>query len=237
MVDFVDADHGWAVANTSLLRSADGGRTWTTLPSPCPVDRVCFADAQHGWLATHKSAYRTSDAGEHWVVAFAGTDASTDIGVAADVQCAPDSSAWMLFDGLNGAMNHLAYIGYRCPATGECAAVVKENFFPPIIPSIDGPGSYPGPFSVIDAHTAVFVGNTPPVEQPLSMLLLTDDGKTRGPRLTIPERTTRGATALGASFVSAKRGWIVDSVGLEEFHILATTDGGKTWKQQFRAPQ
>lgn len=237
MVHFVGGNHGWAVVNTSLARTDNGGRSWTVQTAPCPVDRVCFADAQHGWLATHDSAYRTTDGGAHWQRALAATDASTAVGVAADVQCASDNSAWILFDGLNGATGHLAYVGYRCPPTGTCAAVVKENFFPPIIPSIDGPGSYPGPFSVVDEHTAVFVGNTPPVAQPLSMLLLTDDGKTRGPLVAIPENATRGASALSASFVSARRGWIVDSVGLEEFHILATADGGKTWTQQYRAPQ
>jgi photosystem II stability/assembly factor-like uncharacterized protein len=36
-VDFVDADHGWAVGTSDLLATTDGGVVWTTVPEPCPA--------------------------------------------------------------------------------------------------------------------------------------------------------------------------------------------------------
>jgi photosystem II stability/assembly factor-like uncharacterized protein len=233
-VHFVDADRGWAVAKNSLLQSTDGGRSWRGVTSPCPVDRVCFDDGQHGWVATHTSIYATSDGGAHWSLALAGRDPSAVNGVALDVQCASDHSAWILFDGRNGATGHDAYIGYRCAANGACRPVVRENFYSPPVPGIDGPGSSPGPFSVIDAHTAVFVGFTGPLDQPMSTMLLGDDGRQRGPTLVVPDNPL-GGEPRAVSFASRDRGWVVDVV-VGESHILATTNGGTTWTRQYSMP-
>jgi len=230
-VHFVNVALGWAVGRNSLLTTSDGGVSWRSVTSPCPVDRVCFDDAQHGWIATHTNIYATRDAGVHWSLALAGNDPSTVNGVGIDVQCAPDHSAWILFDGRNGATGHDSYVGYRCPASGACRPVVRENFYSPSVPGIDGPGSAPGPFSVIDAHTAVFVGYTGPLDQPMSMMLLGDDGRQRGATLVVPDGPP-AAEPRSVSFVSGDRGWIVDVVP-GAAHILATTDGGKTWTQQY----
>jgi hypothetical protein len=49
-VDFVDAQDGWAVGNTSLLATTDGGAHWTALPEPCPVLRsVHFVSPSTGF--------------------------------------------------------------------------------------------------------------------------------------------------------------------------------------------
>ncbi len=34
-VDFVDGEHGWAAGGDTLLRTVNGGATWTTLAEPC----------------------------------------------------------------------------------------------------------------------------------------------------------------------------------------------------------
>ena len=135
----------------------------------------------------------------------------------------------------DGAAAQFSYIGYRC-SDGKCVAVVKQNYFPPSITGIDGPGSYPGPFSVIDDHTAVFVGNTPPAEQPMTMLLVTDDGRGHVPRSRCPTEPRGGRHALGQLHESRRR---MDSRHgrIKAFHILATANGGRTWRQQYRAPQ
>ena len=56
--------------------------------------------------------------------------------------------------------------GVGVAAGGACRQVVLENFYQPPVPGIDGPGSGPGPFSVVYAHTAVFVGYTGPLDHP-----------------------------------------------------------------------
>jgi photosystem II stability/assembly factor-like uncharacterized protein len=76
--DFVDADHGWLLAQAStegetLLRTQDGGRTWIGLGNPVAYSdwayRVVFADSSDGWLYTESTtpyAYKTQDGGTSW---------------------------------------------------------------------------------------------------------------------------------------------------------------------------
>jgi hypothetical protein len=76
--DFVDADHGWLLAQAptegeALIRTADGGRTWTGLGSPVAYSdwayRVVFSDSNHGWLyseSTGPYAYKSQDGGTSW---------------------------------------------------------------------------------------------------------------------------------------------------------------------------
>jgi photosystem II stability/assembly factor-like uncharacterized protein len=232
---FVDARLGWATANGSLLRSDDGGRSWVAQHSPCPVDGVCFDRVDDGWLATHDAAYVTTDGGAHWNRAVRATDPNATNGVALDLQCAPSNVAWMLFGGGNGAAGHQAYVGYRCPAAGNCRLVVRNNFMAPAVPGTDGPGASPGPFSAIDAHTAAFTGYTGPVSVPMSIMIVGDDGRTLGAVHKIADPTSPPAVPMGVSFTGSSRGWVVDSTATEA-HILATTDGGKAWTMQYRAP-
>jgi len=233
---FVSANLGWAVANGSMLRSSDGGRSWAAQHSPCPVDGTCFDSAQHGWVATHNSAYVTNDDGAHWSLALHSRDANAAYGVALDIQCTSANSGWVLFGGGNGAAGHEAYVGYRCPAAGTCAIVVHNNFTARAIPGTDGPGTSPGPFSVIDDHTAAFVGYTGPVSPPISIMIVGDDGRTRGAVHPVNDPSPPPpASPAGVSFVSTSAGWLVASTDTRA-DILATTDGGKTWTVQYRAP-
>jgi photosystem II stability/assembly factor-like uncharacterized protein len=76
--DFVDADHGWLLAQAStegesLLRTDDGGRTWTGLGNPVAYSdwayRVAFSDLSNGWLYSESGglyAYRSQDGGASW---------------------------------------------------------------------------------------------------------------------------------------------------------------------------
>jgi len=222
MVHFIDADHGWGVHYGTLLQTSTAGRVWQAVPTPCPVDRVCFTDAQHGWLATHASVYTTSDGGSDWRSVLTVRDpAVAQDGVASDLQCTAGDDAWILFDGRNCGAGSCAYISYRCDATGGCV-------------KFTGPASNPGPFSVIDDHTAVFVGFAGPVLNPMSVMFVRDDGRQRGPAMVVPDGDPAQASPQGVDFVSPTHGWIVDGA-LFESHILGTTDGGKTWTVQYSA--
>jgi photosystem II stability/assembly factor-like uncharacterized protein len=76
--DFVDADHGWLLAQAStegetLLRTNDGGRTWTGLGNPVAYSdwayRVVFSDSSNGWLYSESGglyAYKSVDGGTSW---------------------------------------------------------------------------------------------------------------------------------------------------------------------------
>jgi photosystem II stability/assembly factor-like uncharacterized protein len=80
-LEFVDAQHGWAILKRNLhveassgvmLRTVDGGKTWTQLPNDTlPVaGPFHFATAEVGWVAgggqPESDLYVTHDAGETW---------------------------------------------------------------------------------------------------------------------------------------------------------------------------
>ncbi len=232
MVHFVNAALGWAVADGSLLQSVDGGQTWQHAPAPCPVDRVCFADSRHGWIASRTSAYVTADGGTHWSRRLDLGDPNFANGIAVDVQCTPTNAAWILFDSNNRAAGSDGYAGYRCPTTGACRVVV-QNVLANAPADTSGPGSTPGPFSVIDEHAAAFVGYTGPLENPTSIMVVGDDGRERGLVHRVVDGPPQQATPQSVSFVSRDRGWLVDGGFSTGAHILGTTDGGRTWTVQY----
>jgi photosystem II stability/assembly factor-like uncharacterized protein len=51
-----------------MARSADGGRSWQTLPAPQFKGgaAINFTNARYGWIQDGGSIYATSDGGEHW---------------------------------------------------------------------------------------------------------------------------------------------------------------------------
>jgi len=87
---------------------------------------------------------------------------------------------------------------------------------------------------------AVFVGYTPPLDNPTATIVATHGGRTLGEVRPVP---LAQFTPSGASFVSLERGWIVgavDGTGVTLATgprvILATSDGGRTWTTQHHLP-
>jgi len=76
--DFVDADHGWLLAQDptvgeTLRRTQDGGKMWSSLGSPVLYSdwayRVLFSSPTDGWLYSQSAApyaYKSRDGGESW---------------------------------------------------------------------------------------------------------------------------------------------------------------------------
>lgn len=68
-VFFVDVMRGWAVGDGAIIRTEDGGQTWSTChSSESSYRRVFFVDSNLGW-ATEKEGTEfvaTKDGGQHW---------------------------------------------------------------------------------------------------------------------------------------------------------------------------
>jgi len=77
-IDFVDARHGWMLLQMpsssnfslgSLLTTADGGISWTSLPQPPSGKEVRFVSTSTGWQtggAAGDPLYMTQDGGHSW---------------------------------------------------------------------------------------------------------------------------------------------------------------------------
>lgn len=80
-VSFVDAQQGWLIlhltssSNFSIgaaLHTADGGLTWTALPSPPAAGNIAFTSSLDGWMAGGPAQDRlwfTHDGGSSWQLA------------------------------------------------------------------------------------------------------------------------------------------------------------------------
>ena len=72
VVWFVDANRGWVVAQSGLLATSDGGRTWSRVPGALPANAhlngagVAFVDPEHGCAGGLQSAVATTDGGRTW---------------------------------------------------------------------------------------------------------------------------------------------------------------------------
>jgi hypothetical protein len=99
----------------------------------------------------------------------------------------------------------------------------------PSVHAPQGPGGYPGPFSVVDATTAIFAGQEP-MSVPLEM------ARGGGATISVRGEVANIQTALGIDFVSATKGWVVgEANGPHRWHyfIESTLDGGRKWSVQY----
>jgi photosystem II stability/assembly factor-like uncharacterized protein len=262
-VHFVSPSQGWGIvgedpsafvvmedgmqapsSGAHLAVTNDGGRTWQEQPSPANAESVCFVDASNGWLGTAGAIYRSHDGGHDWQLAFAepsaiGASTSADT---AFVECASPGSAWALFLGQGAALSHAPYISFATADGVHWRPVLEEAYTEsatrPQVQSPDGPGSYPGPFSVVSPTIAVYFGWTPPeggygVSR---MVVATGGGAVLSDQIVIPDVNN----VISAAFVSPSHGWAVGAMYSSSTSttllVLATDDGGQTWSVQFSAP-
>jgi photosystem II stability/assembly factor-like uncharacterized protein len=266
-----------------LLRTTDGGATWSALTAaPSGVQSACFGSAQDGYAGASGRIWRTTDAGKSWALAFTEPDASSlgqpaggtstsapgtatstaaagtpttgagtptaaagtptaaaagqSSGDTPELQCAGQTAAWVLFLGSGVAMMHAPYLAYATTQGISWRGVMEEPMLEsalrPQVRLSAGPGSEPGPFSVISPSAAAFVGYTPPA-----------NGYGAAPVALVSEGTVKSAgdvgainQPLGAAFLTPAQGWVVgENLKSDTFDVEATTNGGRTWTTQYTA--
>jgi photosystem II stability/assembly factor-like uncharacterized protein len=182
---------------------------------------VCFTKQFDGWLATQDAVYRSTDGGVTWTPSYFLPVTGDGIAV---LECADGGAAWVQFAPI-GAAGGAANFVLVATRNGESwATIFRSNLYTDHIAGPNGPGSYPGPFSLIDASTAYAVGNTP-VEPAVTGQQVTD--------LTQLGPVTKvGAdlNAIGVSFADRDHGVIVGSPSVGGAPVYITDDGGTTWR-------
>jgi photosystem II stability/assembly factor-like uncharacterized protein len=104
-VQFVDSLHGWITASYlpsgdfqdkyAILRSVNGGTTWSLHPTPQEFSAFCFLDTLHGWGTSYTfDIFRTTDGGKTWdsMYAYPG-----DIGTSA-ISFVDSANGWLFGD-------------------------------------------------------------------------------------------------------------------------------------------
>ena len=240
-VFFVDSSRGWAVGGKgALLATTDGGAHWELRrrPTEDAMNDLFFTDAETGWAACERSIYmpmlkeearsyllKTTDGGATWkrVDVLSGPD--VDI-VLSRVRFADAQHGWAF--GEMGAL-------FATDNGGES----WERQHTPTMHLLLGA-------SFLDAQRGWIAGAG-------STLLQTADGGASwkaGDLARLPGQVSAQASAQtqaraaaqtsepslrlnAVSFADARRGWAVGAHGA----VLATSDGGRTWRAQTSGTQ
>jgi photosystem II stability/assembly factor-like uncharacterized protein len=222
----------------TLVRTGDGGATWSAVTSaPANPQSACFANADDGYLGTPAHIWRTTDGGGHWTLALTEPGASGNPSTAdtPEIQCAGATGLWALFLGQGAATGHAPYLAYASQDGRQWHGVLEEQFtetaLRPGVKLPEGPGSYPGPVSAINAGTAVFVGYTPPLGYGVAPVMLASDN---GRALTKEGDVGTIDEPLAAAFLSQEQGWVVgENLKTNAFSVEATSDAGRSWTTQY----
>lgn len=237
-VFFVDERRGWAAGGKgALLSTADGGATWDVRrpPTEDAVRDIFFQDAETGWLVCERSMFKPMEKEES---------------VSYLLKTADGGASWSRVEVTRGADVDVKLAGLRFAdrergwAYGEMGALFYTG---------DGGGSWARQrvptrhlllgASFLDARTGWLSGGG------LTVLKTSDGGASwRAGAVSLPaakespkhaepgrdgqgdsERRAVGGRRLNAVwFATRERGWAVGGEGL----ILATDDGGRTWRPQ-----
>jgi photosystem II stability/assembly factor-like uncharacterized protein len=247
-VHFVSRGEGWGVAGggtqsgegpmvptgaTRLVHTTDGGRSWSSMGAPAAPQSVCFTSPADGWMASGTRVWRSTDGGRSWGRSPSFTLPVTGGGppFQAELQCARPSAAWVRFSGGGAAAGHSPYALYTTPdGGGHWRGVLAEGgTLATALRLPAGPGSYPGPFSVIDPARAFLLSPTPAAGS--------IGGVLAGGQLSavpdIPDSSLREPLSVG--FASVTDGWVVGRDAAGRAVILATSDGGRHWTRQLRS--
>jgi photosystem II stability/assembly factor-like uncharacterized protein len=249
-VHFSSPTEGWGVAGggdhggegpmvptgaTRLLHSTDGGRSWSAMAAPAPPQSVCFTSPGDGWLASGTRVWRSTDGGRSWgrAPAFVLPVAAAGPPFQAELQCAEPAAAWVSFSGGGAAAGHVPYALYATRDGGAHwrGLLAEGGTLATSLRLPAGPGSYPGPFSVIDPARAFLLSPTPAAGTVGGVLVSGGGQLVRMPDIA----GTSLLEPASVSFASATRGWAVGKDAAGRAVILGTTDGGRTWTRQLRS--
>jgi photosystem II stability/assembly factor-like uncharacterized protein len=244
-IQFTTSKTGWGVEAAqghpdglgSVMKTDDGGRTWTS--QGAEVNSVCISGESLGWAAGPHEAgaalFRTEDAGLNWTEIPIPMPGGDQTGWTATVRCGGDTAWVLVTDG--GAAGHIAYAVLRMAGEGsQVEPVLQDAYTHPLGQGKDIPEAvnpYPGPLTAPDALSARFITWCPPCggDQPFVSLERTQDGGATWTDPTVVD-ANKPAEPLGISFLDPEHGWVLlRELESKSLFVVRTSDGGQTWKR------
>ncbi len=226
---------GRALRDNTYFLTTDGGESWTTAPDATEFDDPCRGATGNGWTIQQDGVVRrTDDGGGTWQESFTPPDELRRLN-GTSIHCHGDDVVWIILKG-GVAMHNMTHAVYRTLDGGKTWRPVLQHQ----VPGLGAPGSgpVPGPLRVVDESVAFFFSHCTPCNGFQDRIFRTTDGGiTWDASVPIPNL----GRVADAEFLDANHGWVVgrwydseDFRNLESYAvILATTDGGKTWVQQY----
>ena len=257
-VDFVDAQHGWAVGNrnnfdgtTDVLATTDGGATWQQHSSGVTgagLSDVSFVDDNHGWVTGGGRVLATTDGGSDWTAQDAGMHDSAVSFIDSLHGCAVGGSGATATTTNGGASWHvvgptnptvptpaLADVAFTGGSHG-CAVgndVIMSTFDGGVTWSPQTAGTALTSLSFPTTNEGWAVGGGGPqgglvYGGPRLILHTTDGGLSWQTQYDVAG--TSGSSFRAVDFVDAQHGWASGSTLMGRPCVARTTDGGATWR-------
>jgi photosystem II stability/assembly factor-like uncharacterized protein len=234
----IDSTNGWAVSDTYLLRTTNGGLTWynVTMPgvsSPTTITGGFFPNFNVGWAATNfsdvnvGSLYHTTDGGNTWThfdVPFKG----------GYIQFLDDTHGFVM-SILDSAMNKQSVALYQTSDGG--ATWVRNYINDPTIPDAGDSlplGGHKNGMTFRDISNG-WVGGDIPTNGSVYLYKTTDSGVTWSQQpLALPAGYESAfMTTTAPTFFSANEAvlpvWMTLGIGVRDLFIYTSHDGGTTW--------
>jgi photosystem II stability/assembly factor-like uncharacterized protein len=230
---FVDARHGWfqwKVQTSSafdagvLFSTADGGETWKELPRPPSGSAFRFHTTEVGWMVgggSNQELYVTHDGGNTWQVVSVPAPASCQ-------ECLPNYDV-PRFRNVNDGVLVTTFLDYGDTHTGErISSTYVTHSGGKSWQSIEdfeetGPDIPTRLVSPLNGHV---IRVLPPSEKTWVQIR---NGSNTIASLVPAGLNPRGYIITGSSFVDDLNGWLLYGADARS-DLLATTDGGKTFK-------
>ncbi len=221
-------------------KTADGGKTWDSLPVPNHmVGDAYFHDDHHGWAVTQEKdvfhVMRTIDGGKTWRPVMTRKTIASLNGVVirsagvndAWIECIGDSgmtqTSYSLFHTVDGGKHWQTVIAMPTAGGGPAPGFpMDETYGPPI-------GSRPGPLYVVNAKVAFMGGQCMACDRPNTIGWTTDGGKT----LVRGKESLEGYGDQLIAFANASEGWWICTDHVKPAVMYTTTDGGKHWRKVY----
>jgi photosystem II stability/assembly factor-like uncharacterized protein len=227
-VSAVSASVAWASgANGTLLRTIDGGNSWSKLPAPAGAEKLDFRDidafsdrvayALSIGSGETSRIYKTRDGGANWALQFANTDPKVFL----DAMAFRDADHGFAFsDSVDGQFVILATSN-----GGTAWERIPADRLPPALP---GEGAFAASGTNLAVQGAnVWIGTT------ASRVLRSIDGGRSWSVAQTPIATGNATGIFSVAFKDATHGVVVGGDYTKESqagdNAAFTADGGVTW--------
>jgi photosystem II stability/assembly factor-like uncharacterized protein len=213
-MSFVDRMNGFAIERLYyLVRTRDGGTTWTPMNGPKQLQSLCFSDARTGWVARGGTVWTTDDAGARWTKRTLMRERQ---GFPTPELYCHGNDVWLVLHR-GFALGTEGYSIYRSLDDGTTWRLLFASFSNRL-PRVS---NYAGPVAAIAGKVAVLEGSCPACGRGSVTFVRTPTHARKTIEDVLPGPLAFATRSLGVA--------VLTRMPRRMPTIYRTTDGGRTW--------